>query len=142
MVVLIAYRFGHALHRRRERTALWAPVFFFYKVAYTLLTEWLLALEIKLSTRIGPGLQLEHGMGLVVNQNAVIGAGCVLRQNTTIGEKPDGVGGFVYPWLEDDVVVGANAVILGGVTIGRGAVIGAGAVVTRSVPAGAVAVGN
>lgn len=142
LCVVLAYRLGHALAALRQRSALAAPLYQVYRIGYTLFTEWLLNVEIKLHTQIGPGLKLEHCMGLVVNQHTIIGSGCTLRHNTTLGEKPDRDGKMAAPILGDGVDVGANAVILGGVRLGDHATVGAGAVVTRDVPAHAVVAGN
>lgn len=114
-----------------------------YLVFYRLAVEWVLGIELRFKTRVGPGLRLFHGHGLVVHEGTVIGAGCTLRQCTTIGNKAlrDGTG-TACPVLEDGVEVGANAVILGPIRLGRGAVVGAGAVVVKDVPPGVTVVGN
>lgn len=106
---------------------------------YVLLVHWLLGIELDYKTLVGPGLTLQHGVGLVVHQRAVMGAGCTLRNGVTIGERPPREG---VPVLGDGVDVGVNAVILGPVAIGNGAVIGAGSVVIQSVDAGSVMAGN
>lgn len=116
-----------------------APYLAFYRVG----VEWVLGIELRFKTRVGPGLRLFHGQGLVVHEGTVIGADCVLRQSTTIGSKTlaDGAAG-ACPVLGSGVDVGANAVIIGAITIGDRAVIGAGAVVVKDVPPGAVVAGN
>jgi putative colanic acid biosynthesis acetyltransferase WcaB len=110
-----------------------------FVAAYRLLTEWVLGIELRPKTQVGPRLRLYHGIGLVVNDHAIIGSDVVLRHGVTIGHAKSG---GMCPILEDGVEVGAGAIILGGVTVGQGAVVGAGAVVTRDVPAGAIVVGN
>ena len=90
---------------------------------------------------IGTGLRLEHPSGIVVGYDAVVGANCTLLQQATLGALHGDREGQATPVLEDDVVVGAGARILGGVRIGHGASIGANAVVLIDVPAGATAVG-
>ena len=114
-----------------------------YLALYRVGVEWVLGIELRFKTRVGPGLRLFHGQGLVVHEGAVIGAGCTLRQSTTIGNKTlaDGTAG-ACPVLGAGVDVGANAVIIGAITIGDRAVIGAGAVVVKDVPPGAVVAGN
>lgn len=108
-------------------------------LGYVLLVHWLMGIELDYRTKVGPGLALHHGVGLVVHWKSVIGAGCVLRHGVTLGERtPSGA----CPTLEDGVSVGALAIVLGGVRIGRSARIGAGAVVLTDLPEGAVAVGN
>jgi putative colanic acid biosynthesis acetyltransferase WcaB len=106
---------------------------------YVLLVHWLMGIELDYKTTVGPGLALQHGVGLVVHQHAVIGSGCTLRNGVTIGERPPRKG---VPSLGDSVDVGVNAVILGPITIGNGTVIGAGSVVIRSIDAGDVVAGN
>ncbi len=94
--------------------------------------------DIPVSTKIGSGVKIYHGIGLVVSARASIGNYTILRQNTTIGETDAGVGAVIGR----NVDVGANVVVLGGVHVGDGARIGAGAVVTKDVPAGTTVVGN
>ena len=108
-------------------------------VAYRFWTEFVLGLELRPKTLVGPGLTIYHGYGLVVNDHAVIGAGVVLRNGVTIGHRSPGK---PCPVLGDGVEVGANASIIGAIEIGAGARIGAGAVVVKSVAAGDVVVGN
>jgi serine acetyltransferase len=104
---------------------------------YQAVVVWGLGIELNHKAAVGAGLRIFHGVGLVVHESARIGAHCTLRQCTTLGERNGGC-----PVLCDGVDVGANAVILGPVTIGAGAAIGAGAVVLVDVPPGAAAVGN
>ena len=82
---------------------------------------------------IGPGLMLMHGFATIITAQH-IGADCQVSQQVTIGYDDRGA----PPVLGDRVRVGANAVVLGPITIGDDAVVGAGAVVVRDVPAGAV----
>lgn len=93
--------------------------------------------------RIAPGFFIDHGTGVVVGETADIGRGVRLYQGVTLGARSvprvaDRPTGKRHPTLEDDVIVYANATLLGGDTvIGRGAIIGGNAWVTGSVPAGA-----
>ncbi len=104
---------------------------------YVVLVEWGMGIELNLKSRLGPGLRLYHGMGLVVHEKSVVGKNCTLRHCTTLGEKSGAA-----PVLGDNVDVGCNVVILGGVKVGEGAVIGAGSVVLRDVAPGDVVAGN
>ena len=90
---------------------------------------------------IGPGLYIGHFGGIFVDSQARIGSNCNIAQGVTIGEGGRGELHGV-PALGDRVHVGANAVILGKITIGNDAVIGPGAVVMNSVPPCGVAMGN
>jgi putative colanic acid biosynthesis acetyltransferase WcaB len=137
-LVLVLFRLAQWL-RQQSWWLLGAPYLFLYRVG----VEWVLGIELRFKTLVGPGLRLYHGQGLVIHEGTVIGANCTLRQNTTIGNKslPDGKPG-ACPVIEDGVDVGANAVVIGAIRIGKGAAIGAGSVVVKDVPSGAIVVGN
>jgi serine O-acetyltransferase len=81
-------------------------------------------------------------MGIVIGEMAEVGEGCTIYQGVTLGGTSLVKGAKRHPTLGPGVIVGANACVLGGFTVGAGARIGSGAVVTRPVPAGATAVGN
>ena len=78
-----------------------------------------------------------HGLvGIFISKNAVIGKNVTIFQNVTIGSNQiENSKGFGSPTIKDDVLIGANAVIVGGITIGRGSRIGAGCSVSVSIPA-------
>lgn len=102
---------------------------------YKFTSEWFLGIELPASTKVGAGLRLRHGVGLVVNPHALIGQNVMLRHGATLGNR---LASDDCPTLEDDVEVGVGAVIIGAITVGRGARIGPNAVVIKNVPAGAV----
>jgi serine acetyltransferase len=134
--VMVFFRICQSI--RRLPLGLWIlglPLLAFY----VLLVHWLMGIELDYQTVVGPGLALQHGVGLVVHQRVVIGSGCTLRNGVTIGARPPREG---VPILGDGVDVGVNAVILGPVTLGSGALIGAGSLVIQSVDAGSVVAGN
>jgi putative colanic acid biosynthesis acetyltransferase WcaB len=111
-----------------------------YVAFYVVLIDWFLGVELPLHARVGPGLEIVHGHGLVVNVNATIGRNCHLRHCTTIGNtqrQPDAA-----PSIGDNVDVGANSVLIGPITIGSNATVGAGSVVVKDVAAGITVVGN
>ena len=108
-------------------------------VFYKLIIQWVLGFEVSEHAHIGPGLVIYHGQGLVVGGDVRIGSSCVLRHQTTLGNAREGGGS---PVIGDRVKIGAHVCILGEITIGDGARIGAGSVVVKSVPCGALAVGN
>lgn len=116
-----------ARHPCRVVRFLGAPVRILYKIC----VEFVMGIELPDRVEAGPGLAIFHGVGLVVNARAKLGSDVTLRQNTTIGiqreEDP-------APRIEDGVSIGANAVVLGSVTIGAGTIIGAGAIVTKDCP--------
>jgi serine O-acetyltransferase len=96
--------------------------------------------EIHPGATIGRRLFIDHGMGVVVGETAVVGDDVVLFHGATLGGKTM-KRGKRHPTVGNDVVIGAGAKVLGPVWIGDGAQVGANAVVLRDVPAGAVAVG-
>lgn len=93
--------------------------------------------ELPYSAKIGRRVKFEH-QGHVVHGNAIIGNNCVIRQNTTLGNRHHPADA---PTLGEGVSVGAGAVLIGDIRVGNGAKIGANAVVTQDVPLGATAVG-
>jgi putative colanic acid biosynthesis acetyltransferase WcaB len=114
-----------------------------YLVAYRVGVEWMLGIELRWKTAIGPNLRLDHGQALVVHDHTVIGAHCTLRHSTTIGNKGSwSEGPNDSPRIGDYVDIGAHSVIIGNITIGDHVIIGAGSVVTRDIPGGSVVVGN
>jgi len=104
------------------------------------LVRFLTGIEIHPGAQLGRRLFIDHGMGVVVGETAMVGDDVVLFHGSTLGGKSM-KRGKRHPTLGDNVVVGAGAKILGPVWIGDGARIGANAVVVKDVPAGAVAVG-
>lgn len=113
-------------------------------LAYRLGVDWVLGIDLPPETRVGPGLAIFHGTGLVVHPTTVIGSDVMLRHGITLGAAGDGRTGDegTGPRIGDRVTIGAGAIVLGPITVGDDAVIGAGAVVVNDVPDGAVVVGN
>ncbi|WNO06249.1 serine O-acetyltransferase [Rhodoferax mekongensis] len=139
-LVLLSFRLAQKI-RRAPKPIFWLGIP--YLVFYRLLIEWVLCIELPWNTQVGPSLRLYHGMGLVVNDQTVIGRNVALRHNTTIGVKETlPFGTRAAPTIGDDVDIGAHVVILGPITVGSGARIGAGSVVVKDVPEGATVVGN
>lgn len=94
--------------------------------------------ELHSSMIVGNGLQLPHnGLGVVINPNSIIGNNVKIHQNVTIGGRE----GSGCPVIEDDVLIGAGAKVLGDIRVGCRAKIGANAVVLQNVPADSIAVG-
>jgi serine O-acetyltransferase len=138
--VALCYPGVHAIwfHRIAHRTwnAGWRTLARFISHVSRALT----GIEIHPAAKLGPGLFIDHGMGVVIGETAEVGTNCTLLQGVTLGgtstrrEKR-------HPTLGDGVVVGAGAKILGAFTIGAGSRIGAGSVVVREVPENSVVVG-
>jgi putative colanic acid biosynthesis acetyltransferase WcaB len=135
-LVLVGLRSCQFLMGDRNKPRLWSlPAVALYRLG----TEFVLGIELRPKTRVGPGLTIFHGTGLVVNDHALIGARVTLRNGVVIGHKRPGE---QAPFIRDGVDVGAAALVIGPVTVGAEARIGAGAVVVRDVPAGDTVVGN
>lgn len=103
-------------------------------------SRWVTGIEIHPGAEIGPGFFIDHGMGVVIGETSEIGEDVTLFQGVTLG----GTGKTRkkrHPTLEDNVVVGAGAKILGAITIHEGSRIGAGSVVVQSVPENSTVVG-
>jgi len=98
-------------------------------------------IEIHPAARIGEGLFIDHGMGVVIGETAEIGEDVTLYQGVTLG----GTGfatGKRHPTVEDNVTIGSGAKLLGPITVGHGSKIGAGSVVIHDVPPNSTVVGN
>jgi serine O-acetyltransferase len=102
--------------------------------------RFLTGIEIHPGAEIGPGFFVDHGMGVVIGETSEIGANCTLYQGVTLGGTSL-QHGKRHPTLEDGVVVGAGAAILGAIVVGANSKVAAGAVVVKSVPANCTVVG-
>ena len=94
-----------------------------------------LGVDIHPAATIGRRFTIDHGMGVVIGSTAIIGDDCMVYQGVTLGMTGKHPYGKRHPTLGDGVLVGANAVVLGAITIGDHAKVGAGAVVVDDVPA-------
>ena len=104
------------------------------------LVRFFTGIEIHPGAVIGRGVFIDHGMGVVIGETAIVGSDVTIYQGVTLG----GTGketGKRHPTIEDDVVVSAGAIVLGSITVGANSKIGAGAVVIHDVPAGCTVVG-
>jgi putative colanic acid biosynthesis acetyltransferase WcaB len=135
---VIPYRIAHAISLLPQT---WQIILFPAILFYKLYAQIFLSSELHWRTKVGEGLRVFHGFGLVVHSSSVIGSNVILRHNTTIGVKRTDRGDRA-PIIGDRVDVGCNAIILGPIRIGNDVTIGAGAVVLTDIPDGCVAVGN
>ena len=105
------------------------------------LTRTLTGIEIHPGARIGRRLFIDHGMGVVIGETAVIGDDVLIYHGVTLGGSGSGPKDHRHPSVGDRVRIGAGAAILGSVTVGADASVGAGAVVTHDVAPGTTVVG-
>lgn len=138
--VLICYPGLHALWGHRVAHWLWIHELKLLGRWVSHLFRALTGIEIHPGARIGPGFFIDHGMGVVIGETAEVGADVTLYHGVTLGGT-SWAKGKRHPTLEDRVVVGAGAKILGAITIGADSRIGANAVVVKSVPPNSVVVG-
>ena len=141
--ILACYPGLHALSLHRLSHRLWRRRWPLSPLVARLLSQlgrWLTGIEIHPGARIGRGVFIDHGMGVVIGETAVIGDNCLLYQGVTLG----GTGkahGKRHPTLAENVVVGAGAKVLGAITVGANTRIGAGSVLLRDVEADSTVVG-
>lgn len=136
-VLLVLFRAAQAARggNGTVRRLVAAPVM----VSYRVVALTVFSVDLPVSTAVGRGLAIHHGMGLVVNRATRIGEHVTLRHSTTLGGRR---GDDDCPVVGPRVDVGPNSVLLGSITVGEGARIGAGSVVLHDVPAGASVAGN
>ncbi len=138
--VLTAYPGFHAVLMYRLSHRLWQARLFLLGRIVSHIARWLTGIEIHPGASIGRRLFIDHGMGVVIGETAEIGDDCTLYHGVTLGgtswEK-----GKRHPTLENNVVVGAGAKVLGPITVGEGGRVGSNSVVVKSVPPGETVVG-
>lgn len=138
--IILCYPGFHALWFYRVSHWLWVRRWYLLGRWISQVGRFLTGIEIHPGAKIGRGLVIDHGMATVIGETAEIGENVTLYHNVTLGgvslkrEKR-------HPTVEDHVVVGAGAQILGPITIGAGSRIGANAVVVKEVPADSVVTG-
>ena len=138
--ILTTYPGVHALIIHRLSHWIWQHRFYWLARFNSHIARWLTGIEIHPGAVIGRRVFIDHGMGVVIGETAVIGDGCTLYHGVTLGGTSWNKGKR-HPTLEKGVVIGAGAKILGPIIVGAGAKIGSNAVVVKDVPAGATAVG-
>jgi serine O-acetyltransferase len=138
--ILLCYPGLHALVLHRFSHGLWRLGLPLLPRLLSQLGRLLTGIEIHPGARIGQGVFIDHGMGVVIGETAVIGDHCLLYQGVTLGGTGK-VSGKRHPTLETNVVVGAGAKVLGAITVGANTRIGAGSVVLRDVESDSTVVG-
>lgn len=131
--VFLCYSGLHAVWFYRVNHWLWNHRLYLLARLLSQVARFLTQIEIHPGAKIGRRLFIDHGSGVVIGETAVVGSDVTLYQGVTLG----GTGkehGKRHPTIEDDVVIGGGAKVLGNITVGRNCRIGAGSVVLRNVP--------
>ena len=138
--VVLCYPGVHALLFHRLAHRFWRAGWVITARFVSHVSRFLTGIEIHPAARIGPGVFIDHGMGVVIGETAEVGENVTLYQGVTLGgtslrrEKR-------HPTLERNVVVGTGAAVIGAITLGEGTRVGAGSVVVKDVPPNSVVVG-
>ena len=138
--VLLTYPGVKALAAHRLSHFLWKHGFKLLARMHSQFWRFWTQIEIHPGAKVGRRFFIDHGMGIVIGETAEIGDDVTLYQGVTLGGTSWNKGKR-HPTLENGVVVGAGAKVLGPFTVGAGAKVGSNAVVTKAVPAGATVVG-
>ncbi|HSL92553.1 MAG TPA: serine O-acetyltransferase [Candidatus Limnocylindrales bacterium] len=138
--ILFCYPGFHAMRFHNAAHWLWThdlrlPARFLSHVS-----RWLTGIEIHPGATIGEGFFIDHGMGVVIGETAEIGKNVTMYHGVTLGGT-SWKKGKRHPTIEENVIIGAGAAILGNIRIGRNSKIGSGSVVNREVPANSTVVG-
>lgn len=146
-MVALTYPCFHAVRLHRIARPVYLAGFPTLARVISQFSRFITGIEIHPGAQIGQRLFIDHGMGVVIGETAVIGDDVTLYHDVTLGGIAPSINSAAqintkrHPTLEDGVIVGAGAQILGDITVGRGARVGGNAVVIKSVPENSVAVG-
>ena len=140
--ILTCYPGLHAVGLHRIANFFWRKKFFWLARFISHFSRFLTGIEIHPGATLGRRVFIDHGVGVVIGETAVVGDDCTIYQGVTLGGTSLYKGEKRHPTLEAGVVVGAGAQILGGFNVGANARIGSNAVVVKPVPENATAVGN
>ena len=138
--ILLLYSGVHAIFAHRIAHRFYERGQFFPARAISQFSRFLTGIEIHPGAKIGKGLFIDHGMGVVIGETTEIGDNCTIYQGVTLGGTGKDVGKR-HPTIGDNVMIGAGAKVLGPVKIGSGSKIASNAVVIHEVPEDSTAVG-
>lgn len=140
--VITCYPGFHAVTMHRIAHCLFKKKWYWLARFISHLSRFLTGIEIHPGAQLGHRVFIDHGFGVVIGETAIIGDDCTIYQGVTLGGTSLYKGKKRHPTLEQGVVVGAGAQILGGFVVGENARIGSNAVVVKPVPSNSTAVGN
>lgn len=138
--VITTYPGVHAVIIHRLSHWCWTAGFRWLARFIAYVSRWWTGIEIHPGAQIGRRFFIDHGMGVVIGETAVIGDDCTMYHGVTLGGTT-WKKGKRHPTLHNNVVIGAGAKVLGPIDIGDGARVGSNSVVLKSVPAGVTVVG-
>ncbi|MDQ6933448.1 MAG: serine O-acetyltransferase [Candidatus Eremiobacteraeota bacterium] len=138
--VVLSYPGFHALTVHRLIHALYRTGLPLLPRFLSQVNRFITGIEIHPAARIGKGLFIDHGMGVVIGETSQIGDDVTIYQGVTLGGTSL-LHGKRHPTLESNVVVGVNSAVLGDITVGRNSRVGAGSVVVKDVPPNSTVVG-
>jgi len=145
--ITLCYSGYHAVMFFRLAHWLWEADFLLSARFVSQIGKMLTGIEIHPGASIGRRLVIDHGMGLVIGETSTIGDDVTLYHDVTLGgiapsvRSESQVGKKRHPTIENGVIIGSGAAVLGPIVVGEGAKVGANSVVTKPVPAGTTAVG-
>jgi putative colanic acid biosynthesis acetyltransferase WcaB len=139
-ILLLQFRFLQYMSNYR----LCFIIYYFHWFIYKIFSQYGLNIELSPKTKVGSELKLPHPYNIIINSKTIIGEGCTIRNNTTIGDKGSKSSTTLglCPTINNNVDIGCSTVIIGEVTIGSNVIIGAGSVVLKDVPENSICVGN
>jgi serine O-acetyltransferase len=138
--ILFCYPGLHALWFHRRARWLWLHNLKFWARLVSHISRFLTGVEIHPGAQMGRRVVIDHGMGIVIGETAEVGNDVLIYMGVVLGGTAlENV--KRHPTIEDSVILGSGAIVLGPIRIGKGAKVGAGSVVVRSVPPGATVVG-
>jgi serine O-acetyltransferase len=138
---LFCYPGVHALAFHRVGNRLWRRGWFGSARFVSHISRFLTGIEIHPGAQVGRFVFIDHGMGIVIGETAVVGEGSTIYQGVTLGGTSLTPGTKRHPTLGRGVIVSAGAKVVGSFTVGDGARVGANSVLLQAVPPGATAVG-
>ncbi|MDP2906265.1 MAG: serine O-acetyltransferase [Candidatus Omnitrophota bacterium] len=138
--ILLLYQGLHALVSHRVAHFLYGIRLYFFARFISQVTRFTTGIEIHPGAKIGKRFFIDHGMGVVIGETAVVGDNVLIYQGVTLG----GTGlvkGKRHPTIGNNVVIGGGAKVLGNITVGDNSYIGSNAVVIKDVPVNSTVVG-
>lgn len=137
LIIVFAYRIANYFYYHKNRIV--KLIGFPVRKFRSLIFKYIMGIEIPDMAKIGYGLCIWHGNGLIIHPEVTIGNNVTLRHNITIGNKGKGT---KCPTIGNNVEIGAQSIIIGEINICDNVTIGAGTVLTKSVPANSIVYGN